>query len=184
MTQTRAVVRAAERVVQALTASVAEGAGRQENKAAAEALVALRRQFVYEGRPDWAGRSGEYRDLVERLYRQAGVPSDSESSMQANLRYHLGNALRQVAPPEDLEALGMQTKGPLARVQQSRANNPRASRPRPAVIRPGDPASMARVAIDAVRALRTMAPGPEVIVDLRTLVAETEDLLSTIDPGN
>lgn len=150
--------------------------------AAAEAIVGLRRHFRHEGRPDWAGRSPEYRDLVERLYRQAGVPSDSESNMQANLRYHVGNVLRQVAPPEDLAALGMAVEGPLGRLRTTRATAPR----RPRLARPGvgDPAAMASLALETVRTLRTMEPGPEAEPALRVLLDEVLDAVKDVTSHN
>lgn len=87
---------------------------------AARALVRLRSTFQHEGLPDWAGRSLDYRMTVERLYRDAGVPSDSEGPVLAKLRYHVGNAVRETAPQEDLEALGLKPKGPRARNREAR----------------------------------------------------------------
>lgn len=169
------VTAAAEKVVAALQEAISNP-GTTSNRKAAEAVVTLRRCFKHEGLPDWAGRSGEYRDLIERLYRQAGVPSDSESSMQANLRYHLGNAIRKVAPPEELLALGMAPLGPSARIKESRVAQPR----RVKAITPGDPGALATVALDAIRALKTMGPGPEVETTLRKILNETMDIVSTL----
>lgn len=118
----------------------------------------------------------EYRDMIERLYRQAEVPSDSGGGMQANLRYHLWNALRKVAPAEDLEALGMAVEGPLARIRTTRQAAPAGAR---RAVRPGvgDPAALASLALDAVRTLRTMEPGAEVEPVLRKVLDEILDVL-------
>jgi hypothetical protein len=150
-----AITQAANRVALALAEAVDEP-GTGANRKAAETIVSLRRQFKYKGATDWSGRSPEYRDLIERLYRDAGVPSDSESSMQANIRYHIGNMLRKVADPEELTALGMLVAGPAARITETRATERKRSSTKKAVHTAGDPASLARLALDAFRALRTM----------------------------
>jgi hypothetical protein len=90
-------------------------------RAAARALVDLRALFEHQGRPDWAGRSLDYRSTVERLYRDAGVPSDSSGPTLAKLRYHVGNTVRETAPVDDLEALGLQTSGPRERNNERRS---------------------------------------------------------------
>lgn len=154
---TKAITTASERAVAALKQVVAEPST-EHARHAAETLVSLRKQFKHDGLPDWAGRSAGYRDIVERLYRQAGVPSDSESNVQANLRYHLGNVLRKVAPPDDLAALGMSVDGPLARIKSTREAAP----PRPRLARPSaflsvtDPATLSSLALAAVLAIGDM----------------------------
>lgn len=177
MKQTKALTSAADKALAALVEAV-EQPTTMTNRRAAEAIVRLRKHFRHEGRPDWAGRSPEYRDLIERLYRQAGVPSDSESSMQANLRYHIGNALREVADPEDLQALGMATEGPAGRVRAVRAARPR----RPRLARPGigDPAALASLALETVRTLRSMDPDGDVEPALRLLLDEVLDTLRQV----
>lgn len=169
------VTAAASKALDALAAAVADP-GTGQNRAAADAIVALRRQFTHEGRPDWAGRSPEYRDAIERIYRQAQVPSDSEGPMQANLRYHVGNAIRRVAAPEDLEALGLVPAGPLARVRASRETSPRPTRAK--VRTPGDPVALANFVLAGVRALRTMEPGADVEPVVRKIIDEALDLLA------
>lgn len=178
MKQTKRVTAAAERAVEALAAAVTDP-GAANSRAAAEAIVTLRRQFRHEGIPDWAGRSLEYRDVIERVYRQAGVPADSESGLQASLRYHVGNAVRQVAPPEDLTALGMIVAGPRVRMQAARANG---ATPRVRTVRPGvgDPAALAALALAAVRALATMEPGHEVEPALRKIMDESLEVLRSL----
>lgn len=170
---------AADKALAALMEAVADP-GTDNNRRAAEALVNLRKQFKHEGATDWAGRSPGYRDLVERLYRQAGVPSDSENGMQANLRYHLGNVLRQVAPPEELAALGLATAGPAGRVQASRQANPRKPKVRAAsmIQMRGDPESLADLAFSCVRAIRGMEASDGTQAALRRVLDEVVDILA------
>lgn len=163
----RAVTAAADRTVKALRAAV-ETPSTEANRKAAEHIVALRQLFEHEGHVDWAGRSPQYRDLIERLYRQAKVPPDSESSMQANLRYHLGNVLRKTAPPEDLAALGMAVDGPLGRIHKTRKAAPRKMASQ--ALGTGEPAAIAALALSCVQALSTMRVGPDVIPPLRELI--------------
>lgn len=91
--------------------------------------VAFRSTFTYMGRPDWAGRSAQYRNAIYRVYREAGVPSDSHASIQGNMRYHVGNAVRTMAPREDLEALGLDPQGPRDRAGRYRAKPARRGPP-------------------------------------------------------
>jgi hypothetical protein len=181
---TKAVARAAERAADALRVAV-DAPGTMTNRKAAEAIIALRRQFKHEGIPDWAGRSPEYRDIIEHLYRDVGVPSDSAGGLQANLRYHLGNALRSIAPPEDLEALGMSIQGPLGRVKATREASPRPSR-RKARSVTIDPETLAGLALEAIRALRQMADEATASVEptLRALLDETVEALRELGPAH
>ena len=84
----------------------------------AHLVVEFRRLFEHDGRPDWAGRSQSYRDAIYQVYRDAKVPSDSAGGLQAKIRYHVGNVVREVAPPEDLLALGLKPKGPRGRADR------------------------------------------------------------------
>lgn len=176
MAQSKAVTKASEKALAALRDAVANP-GTESHRAAAEAIVALRRQFHHEGLADWAGRSAGYRDLIERLYRQAEVPSDSESNMQANLRYHVGNVLRKVAPGEDLAAIGMSASGPSARLRQARkeAAPPRRSHDGQPVL---DTNLLAQVALASIRALASAHPGPGIEPALRSIIDETVDVLA------
>lgn len=127
-------------------------------RAAARAIVDLRRLYQHEGVTDWTGRSLEYRDAIEHLYRQAEVPPDSESNVQAKIRYHVGNVLREVAPAEELKELGLAVAGPKGRAQQKRAEGG-GSRRQPAEVtrtRIDSPLTVAALGLDAVKMLRVM----------------------------
>src|SRR5690606_3580067 len=57
-------------------------------------LTVLRLRAVHQdanGRPDLTGRSKEYREAIEKLYADAGVPSDSAESVQSLVRYYVSN---------------------------------------------------------------------------------------------
>lgn len=167
------ITRESDRVLKALTTAIKEP-GPVTSRRAAEALVSLRQQFEFDGRPDWTGRSIEYRDIIERLYRQAGVPADSEGGMQANLRYHLGNVLREVAPAEDLQALGISVDGPAGRIRRNRKEHPKARTTNL------DSRALAGLALSAVHALASSEPGPEIESTLRQILDETVNILAGI----
>lgn len=90
-------------------------------KALAKVVVALRAHYrTPEGDVDWGGRSWDYRQTASAMYDAAGIPPDSESNIQASLRYHVGNLLREVAPPKQLAAVGLLAKSPKARMNDVR----------------------------------------------------------------
>lgn len=101
-------------------------------------VVDLRERYTYEGRPDWIGRSNGYRDRIHDCYVAAKVPNDQSDAIQASCRYHVGNAIRFSAPPEALQALGLDPEGPLGRTRRSRAATRAARPPRPPLDRPTD----------------------------------------------
>jgi hypothetical protein len=82
-------------------------------------IVELRRRC-----DDWAGRTYKYRQLAGELYAQSGVELGRQSAVQAAVRYHIGNHLRLVLPPTELEALSLKPESPAERNKvgrQSRA---------------------------------------------------------------
>lgn len=93
-------------------------------KTLAGVIVDLRKQFrnSKDTAPDWAGQTQAYRDTVALMYSQSGVPQDAVSGMQAAIRYHIGNVLRDRLSADELTAAGLSVEGPLDR---SRTNNRR-----------------------------------------------------------
>ncbi|MFJ6720502.1 hypothetical protein [Streptomyces sp. NPDC091259] len=84
-------------------------------------LVELRsRTQDADGRTDWHGRSHKYRVKAGELYASAGIPADSQASIQTAVRYHIGNHLRTVAPPEELADVNLKLDAPLEREQRRR----------------------------------------------------------------
>ena len=152
----------AEAVLDAL-GRLHEDASTTAYREAAHAIVELRRKFEIAGTPDWTGRSAEYRELIERLYRQAEVPADSDANVQSKLRYHIGNVLREVAPPEELEVLGLAVQGPRGRMREARQEGHRRGRP-PADVRRArvdNPLITSALALDCLRLLRVTDIDPE-----------------------
>jgi hypothetical protein len=115
-----------DRLVEMGSALVAEAVELDDQKTQvlirlAKVIVQLRSRFkTTKGDVDWAGRSQEYRDTAARIYSEAGVPPDSASNIQAAVRYHVGNVLRDVAPAEAIEAAGLQPASPRQQRRKSR----------------------------------------------------------------
>ncbi len=88
----------------------------------ASVVIKIRGRFRdSEGRRDWAGRSHEYRLCAARMYEKAGVPPDSAANIQAALRYHVGNLLREEVSLEELEDLGLLAASPRERLAAARS---------------------------------------------------------------
>lgn len=87
----------------------------------AHVVVDIRSRFRYEGAPDWAGRSWKYRRAIAAMYAVAGVPPDAVANVQGALRYHVGNALRERVPAEELESAGLKAASPKERVASARS---------------------------------------------------------------
>ena len=130
------------------------------------------------------------------------MPPDSVDSTQAAIRYSIGNALREVAPPADLEALGLSLEGPRARPRRARAaaessNGPRSvGRPRRLVRAPGpmadaagrtvlvavaDSVALVNFARDAIAAVQELKPKGEDAVAVEPLLrALAEEVFTTM----
>lgn len=80
------------------------------------------REFFFnaEGEPDYLGRTGAYRRWVKETTTNAGVPREDLSNVQAAIRYHLGNILRERLDKETLEALGLRALSPKDRHTEKR----------------------------------------------------------------
>lgn len=61
----------------------------------ANQMVELRACFMYDGQPDWAGRSQAYRDAVYRAYEEAEVPADQVDRIQRGIRYHVAGVVQR-----------------------------------------------------------------------------------------
>lgn len=155
------IAASAESVLEALADLTAQESGKVPTaafKRAASQIVELRSLFVHEGLPDWSGRSMGYRDLIERLYREAAIPPDSDSPIQGKVRYHVGNELRKVAPNADLAVLGLSKDGPGGRAAEKRATGKGRRRPGAVIRRTrlDDPLVVAAIGLDAIRLLRSI----------------------------
>ncbi len=83
----------------------------------AEIVVALRGSFeLDDGRHDWSGRSTGYRSAMAEVYDKAALPADERDTVQAALRYHVGNLLRENTSPEELASVGLTSQSPKERL--------------------------------------------------------------------
>ncbi|UDL14632.1 hypothetical protein SEA_KEALII_26 [Arthrobacter phage KeAlii] len=90
-------------------------------KNAARALVEGREHFyTREGEPDWLGRTYAYRTWVRELMSKAHVPSDEVTNLQAAIRYHTGNVLRERLDGDVIESLGLKKQSPRERSVEQR----------------------------------------------------------------
>lgn len=85
-------------------------------KRAADAMLSLRALYQSKsGKPDWRGTSWAYRQAVSDIYGGAGLPPAPNHPVKAALRYHLGNALRERVPSEELTEAGLNPDTPRER---------------------------------------------------------------------
>ncbi|QZN86599.1 hypothetical protein [Cellulomonas sp. C5510] len=74
---------------------------------AASALVEARGHFVTRnGTLDWSGRSHAYHAFVGDLFSEANIPRELTPTIQASLRYHTGNLVRESVAEDDLAVAG------------------------------------------------------------------------------
>lgn len=76
--------------------------------------------FTREGEPDWLGRTYAYRTWVREVMSAAHVPAEDVTSLQAAIRYHSGNLLRDRLDEDLLEDLGLRKKSPRERSVEKR----------------------------------------------------------------
>jgi len=90
-------------------------------KDAAGALVEAREHFfTRSGEPDWLGRTYAYRTWVREVMSKAHVPGDEVTNLQAAIRYHAGNVLREKLTTDAIEALGLKRQSPTERSREYR----------------------------------------------------------------
>jgi hypothetical protein len=88
----------------------------------AEAYIDAREHFyTKDGEPDWAGRSYAYRQWIRETVTLAHLPHDGKQSIQAAVRYHLGNILRDRLDADTLESIGLRKDSPRERSVEKRA---------------------------------------------------------------
>lgn len=147
----------------------------------AAVLVQLRSGCTTDdGRTDWAGRSGAYRAAVGDIYRQSRLSEDERETMQAALRYHVGNRVREVAPEAELEDLGLRKERPVDRVKLTRDRLAALARTG-AAMGDGDGAAAdpVRLAIAARVMMERIAADPEAIEALTP--KRRADLAAAVD---
>jgi hypothetical protein len=90
----------------------------------AEAFFDAREHFFTpEGTPDWKGRTHAYRVWVRETMRIADIQKDELTTVQAAIRYHVGNVVRERMDDGDLKDLGLNTSSPRERSVEKRGRN-------------------------------------------------------------
>ncbi|WIC90177.1 hypothetical protein SEA_VROOMVROOM_27 [Arthrobacter phage VroomVroom] len=88
----------------------------------AENFVDARAYFYNkDGSPDWLGRTYAYRRWVRETTTMSNVPGNELSTVQAAIRYHAGNVLRERLDADQIEALGLKPESPRERSVAKRA---------------------------------------------------------------
>lgn len=82
-------------------------------KEIAEVVVAARMKFrdpKQKGIPDWNGNSRLYSEYIQGIYEAAGLPKGTQDGLRNNLKYHVQNLVKAVAPKDQLEKLKTKTE--------------------------------------------------------------------------
>jgi hypothetical protein len=155
-------------------------------------IVDLRsRHTMEDGRTDWSGRSSDYRELIADVYSKARLPERAQETTLSALRYHVGNRLREVAPEEDLEDLGLARKRPVERVKDTRDRLSALARAGAAVESSSRKSDVVRLVTGAEVVLSKVDPSevpPEkvaaVLASLDAIARKVEDLRASLSKGN
>jgi hypothetical protein len=159
-----------DRVVAALKAMMAAPRDDREHlyREAADRIVEMRHQCG-------GVRNGDYRAAIQQAYREAGVPSDSEDTVLAALRYHIGKAGAKTSPkgPVKVRKAATSTDGQTMPGILSRALE--------------DPVGLVRHAIRAVQAageLKPRGPDGETVRYMLSALREAVDNLAAVVDQN
>jgi hypothetical protein len=76
--------------------------------------------FTAEGEPDWLGRTYAYRSWIRETTSMANVPGESKATIQAAIRYHSGNIIRERLDQGTLDSLGLVKSSPRERSIEKR----------------------------------------------------------------
>lgn len=107
--------------ISALRRYLGDGGTTEDLRAVAVAFVDSREHFfTREGDPDWLGRTHAYRRWVREVMSLANVPGETVATLQAAIRYHTGNILRERLDAETLEDLGLVSTSPRERSVEKR----------------------------------------------------------------
>lgn len=82
------------------------------------------RPFFYtkEAEIDWRGSTHAYRSWVREVFTQAGIAKEATASLQAAIRYHSGNIIRDRLDVETLRKIGLMPESPRERAAEKRAS--------------------------------------------------------------
>ena len=87
----------------------------------ATAFVDAREHFyTRDGLPDWLGSTHAYRQWTREAYDRAGVQASELSRLQAAVRYHVGNVVRERLDVQEVAELGLRQHSPRERAVEKR----------------------------------------------------------------
>ncbi len=93
-------------------------------RAVATSFVDAREHFFTpEGTPDWKGRTHAYRLWVRETMTLASIQADELGTVQAAIRYHVGNIVRERMNEDELQNLGLSATSPRERSVAKRERN-------------------------------------------------------------
>jgi hypothetical protein len=156
----------------------------------AEMLVNLRATFEYGGRPDYTGKSTEYRAAYRDVFARVVLPAREADALKISVRHHIQTILRSRLSPEDLAVYGIEERAPRARAAEKTAQTDAASLIVSAVFSDDDTTSRTRRLLQLpARLLRLIIPADltkpalrdEAREILRSIRDHVDALLSLID---
>ncbi len=101
-----------------------EGERTSNLRAVATAFVDAREHFFTpQGEPDWLGRTHAYRTWVRETMRLASVQAEELPTVQAAIRYHVGNIVRERMDADTIEGLGLRSSSPKQRSVEKRGRH-------------------------------------------------------------
>jgi len=110
--------------------------------------------FTREGEPDWQGRTHAYRSWVRKTMTLAAVPAEELATLQAAIRYHTGNIVRERLSADELEDAGLSAHGPRDRAAALRERQVELLHLIDGGAMIGDPAQIETLSALILRALR------------------------------
>lgn len=136
-----AVAELLDRITETLRTYLEQGATRTDLlSAAGNDIAKLRSMFTRNDVPDWSGRSYAYKTAMSEVYSRLNVQGDRREALQFAVRFHAGNAIREMADASELEASGLDASSPRDRIQLRREVN--AATAQAAGIQPGTAESL------------------------------------------
>lgn len=79
--------------------------------------------FTPQGEPDWLGRTHAYRVWVRETMGLASIQADELTTIQAAIRYHVGNIVRERMDSDTLQGLGLRSSSPKQRSVEKRGRH-------------------------------------------------------------
>ena len=92
--------------------------------AAANVVVEARSEYFLtaDGSPDYGGRSYAYRQWYGSVVDTLNLSDSDRRKLLGNMRFHVGNALREALSPEELREAGLLVESPVKRGKRNYEN--------------------------------------------------------------